>query len=422
MASGFSSSNYLKLNTPLSIAAGEDFEIFTKCVVPSTFENGRGYILSIGYDGSGYGAGIFVNSNGRVVFGCYALASNAHTGDNFVSAGQTLYLKAGRTNGQVYLSCSNDNENWTNFNASGPDMNNAWKDTGNNDTYIGKAAQYAYTCPFNSSIDLNETYIKKSVKLWFFRPATNYLIKDDKLVFADSGLYLAGPNTYTVVGSPTIVDNVASNFNASNVLEIRTNYPSSYNNFEQVVTFTTPSNYSALSLLERLLVPGSRGGMDVNYYNSNLYFHAYFRTTEDTTADKALTIYSPSLQPSTTYTGKFLYDGSKYTLELWQNGSKLGSAELACTYPLYTTTYYSIGGTQGSNDRYFHGSIDLNNTYIKVDGNLWFYGKNYASQNIAPVPSGYTYGNTTTSAIGYVDMRTQQFTAAPSGATIGRDE
>ncbi|MBQ8032567.1 MAG: hypothetical protein IJ266_01215, partial [Elusimicrobiaceae bacterium] len=106
-------------------------------------------------------------------------------------------------------------------------------------------------------------------------------------------------------------------------------------------------------------------------------------------------------------------------------------------------------GIGRSSQSTFTGSINLNETYIKINGKLWFYQpaptkyivkddklvwadpriyiedsgtKTYATQNIAPVPAGYTYGNTTTPSIGYVDMRTQQFTAAPSGATIERDE
>ena len=63
----------------------------------------------------------------------------------------------------------------------------------------------------------------------------------------------------------------------------------------------------------------------------------------------------------------------------------------------------------------------LNKSYIKMNDQLWFYGKNYASANIAPVPSGFSYGNITTNAIGFVDMRTQEFTAAPNGTVLKLD-
>ena len=102
----------------------------------------------------------------------------------------------------------------------------------------------------------------------------------------------------------------------------------------------------------------------------------------------------------------------------------------------------SIGSASGIPE------INLNETYIKIDGKLWFFHpatnylikdgkliwadqglyleesgtKTYATQNKVPVPGGFTYGNTTTTAVGWVDIPTQQFTAAPAGATLGKDE
>lgn len=182
---------------------------------------------------------------------------------------------------------------------------------------------------------------------------------------------------YTVVGSPTITDGVASGFSGSNVLSIGTAFPTGYSSFEQVVTFTTPNDLTQSFAIERLLMPGSRGGIDLIYNNSKLQLHAYFRTTEATGTDKAITVYTPALSANTTYTGKFLWDGTTYTLELWQNDTKLGSNTLNNSNPLSIPSgnLFSIGGTQGSNDRYFQGSIDLNNTYIKVNGVPWFTGK-----------------------------------------------
>lgn len=47
--------------------------------------------------------------------------------------------------------------------------------------------------------------------------------------------------------------------------------------------------------------------------------------------------------------------------------------------------------------------------------------KHYGDENIAVVPAGLAYNNTTTPSIGYVDMRTQVFTPAPEGATFKRE-
>jgi hypothetical protein len=85
------------------------------------------------------------------------------------------------------------------------------------------------------------------------------------------------------------------------------------------------------------------------------------------------------------------------------------------------TNSFSFGATQNDGYGVFNGSIDLKETYIKINGKIWF-GKEHATQDMAVVPSGYTYGNTTTTAIGYVDIPTQVFTEATAGTTLGRDE
>lgn len=203
---------------------------------------------------------------------------------------------------------------------------------------------------------------------------------------------------YTIQGTGlSIVNGIVSGFSSSNVLSIGTAFPTGYSNFEQVVTFTTPNDLSQSFLIERLLMPGSRGGIDLVYSNSNLLLHAYFRTTEAPGTDKAISVYTPALSANTTYTGKFLWTGTTYTLELWQNGSKIGSNKLDNSNPLYIfsdTPFFSIGGTQGSADRYFHGSIDLNNTYIKVNGITWFSGKQQASTTVNDVHLNRNVGYT----------------------------
>ena len=114
---------------------------------------------------------------------------------------------------------------------------------------------------------------------------------------------------------------------------------------------------------------------------------------------------------------------------------------------LQSSRVISLGRFLGQYARPFSGSIDLNFTYIKVNGKLWFFRPvtNYlvkdnklvwcdqdlylndsgtitlASQDTAPVPSGFTYGSTTTTDVGLVDIPSQVFTAKP-GATIGKGE
>lgn len=266
----------------------------------------------------------------------------------------------------------------------------------------------------NGSIDLNNTYIKVNGKLWFYRPCTNYLVKDDKLVFADSGLYLSGPNTYTKVGSPTIVDNVASGFSGSDylitsqscditklqdfIIKIKIDDQISWESGNRVLIDTNPQKFKITlykNTSEQIFVNIWANGTSTNLTQITPSDWFYLKTSVN---NGSIALY-------------YSTDNTNYT--------PLGNA---ITPEFSGDTVFCFGINRFNSSQFFPGSIDLNETYIKADGSLWFYGKNYASQNIAPVPSGYTFGNTTTSAIGWVNIQTQAFTAAPSGATLGKDE
>ena len=253
-------------------------------------------------------------------------------------------------------------------------------------------------------IDLNNTYIKVNGKLWFYQPApTKYIQKDDKLVWADQGLYLTGPVNYTVVGNPTIVDGVVTSAGGNNYLTFPQNFDLDNNEVDIIwkgkgsVIRVSSSDYTAA--IQVFLSSSNQYILYVNdvvtnvkfYYDASFPYNRLYKNKEGT----SYTFYNSA-------------DGKEWVSRSTQNFSPAISG---------STTNIRFCFTVGSGN-----SIDLKETYIKVNGDLWFYGKNYATQNIAPVPAGYTFGNTTTPSIGYVDMRTQQFTAAPSGATIGRDE
>lgn len=244
----------------------------------------------------------------------------------------------------------------------------------------------------------------------FNSQAVNYVVKDGKLVWADPRLTLSGPVGYTVVGSPTIVDGVASGFSSSDYVRIADAALDWNNNVEWVVKVETPATYASYNqivyMAPMFLYVTSTGRLSLMYTsNGNVkYLNAV-----------------SSLQTSTTYYIKIVKDTTSFSLYLSSDGITYDLQQTRTDFLPTTTSYVSYGIDGASAYTPWLGSIDLKETYIKVNGELWFYGKNYASQNIAPVPAGYTFGTTTTPSIGYVDMRTQQFTAAPSGSTIGRD-
>lgn len=284
------------------------------------------------------------------------------------------------------------------------------------------------TYPFTGSIDLNQTYIKVNGKLWFWQPQkSKYIVKDGKLVFADPGLYLTGPVNYEVVGSPAIVDGVASGFSADDYTKTSSSIDVNYNivnGFDLQTRIKIPSYSSGLAIHYFTGSGGISSGLSINSAGK-----VYWLIGRDDTSETNISIGGGTTTiPLDTYYYIRLKISNKiatlYTSidgALWNTESTLDMTEMVIK--IYYNRPFGFGhaGISTNNNYIFNGSIDLNNTYIKVNDQLWFYGKNYATQNIAPVPSGYTFGTTTTPSIGYVDMRTQVFTAAPAGATVGRD-
>lgn len=258
--------------------------------------------------------------------------------------------------------------------------------------------------------------------------SVNYIVKDDKLVFADSGLYLSGPNTYTVVGSPTIVDGVASGFSGSNYLKLPYFGSTIITDFEMNtecrLSATTASQQqqilfgsynSTYALDEYRVMIWDNGGA-----SGSVYVRLVDYTDPNNITLKYTTILTGIAWGSYVKINLSCVNSQATVIVKDENDTVLANMAIShpvVLLPMSSGENPSIGAYRSSYS--WKGSIDLKNTYIKVNGSLWFYGKNYASANIAPVPSGYTYGTTTTSAIGWVDMRTQAFTAAPEGATYG---
>lgn len=234
----------------------------------------------------------------------------------------------------------------------------------------------------------------------------NYLIRKvnntEKLVFADSDLYLSGPKNYTVVGSPTIVDGVMSNFSDSNLVKSTENFVSDSGEVEFVIAVedvgSTTKSFGTYRNFYRANLSMTSGGVPYWQYSDSGVFYAWGVTIPST----GLVYLRYKLSSTNLMTIGCSTDGVTYTEESTQLSER-------------PTLSYSEPFEFGGYDLDTVSKIHLNKSYVKLNGDLWLYGKVQASANIAPVPSGFTYGSTTTSAIGFVDMRTQAFYAAPEG-------
>lgn len=232
----------------------------------------------------------------------------------------------------------------------------------------------------------------------------NYLVKDTTLVWANPKIYLEGPGTYTVVGSPTITNGVMTGFNASNYLKFDSiTFAPGTGPFEFQLDYTTGA--SATDYGYSMCLPG----MNVNQPGGVGKFRVNFRTTSENF------YLETSRAANTNYVLKVTYDGNG-TYSLYSNGvlaASKSSTELNTTADAWD---YTIGIRENSAT----ASINLNNTYVKA-GNSVLIGKMHATQDIAPVYSGLTFGNITTTDTGVIDIPAQTF-VADNTATWGKDQ
>ena len=171
---------------------------------------------------------------------------------------------------------------------------------------------------------------------------------------------------YTVVGSPTIVDGVASGFSSSNYLDIQkfTGYNS---DFEFNVAFSTSDTTPTCGLLS-----GSSylyGGILIVDNKARFSARIQAETTQTFTVSSNV-----SLSTNTSYIANAKREGNVLTLKLYKNGVLEDTATGDLTDVILSSNIAAIRIGRNANGS-FNGSIDLNNTYIKVNGVPWFTGK-----------------------------------------------
>lgn len=227
-------------------------------------------------------------------------------------------------------------------------------------SYLGIPVQFGRTQAgnFRGSIDLNETYIKVNDITWFNGKQQASPVVNE--------VYLNRNVGYTVVGSPTIVDGVVSGLSNSDYLQVF-NFEQ-YKPFEFVLKIYTGTRQSDTCYLIR-----SNGLLLYWIWNYKLAF--FLRNTDNQQIEmNGVT----QLLANTNYWVKMQYDGQTMYLYLSTDGINY-SLENSTTINVITNSYITKIGEQKSSGAIFNGSIDLNETYIKINGVTWFNGKQTAT-------------------------------------------
>lgn len=175
------------------------------------------------------------------------------------------------------------------------------------------------------------------------------------------------PNV-TVVGSPTINNGVISGFSNNGNYLTMPNYPQNISSFEIVVKFNCSDLGS--SSTERCIL-----GQNANNYktpqievNSSRFWFGVSQNGSSWTG-----VQGGVPVANTDYWLKAIWTGTQISLSVSQDGENytlLGSVSCsACTW----TEVMRIGDDAANNDN-FIGSIDLNESYIKINGETWWTG------------------------------------------------
>lgn len=215
----------------------------------------------------------------------------------------------------------------------------------------------------------------------------DYQIENGKLLGGNEHLYLSGPVTYEKVGSPTIVDGVVSDLSADNYIQSDAVFPYTA---DMSLEIQIKYNVTSLGRIFRLGV-GSSTAFNIRTINGHIAFYTIdtaYISNLIAIDYKYLRVICQNLSQS-----NVTIQASNDSVS-WTTGT-ISAASVSQTAP--GATVHAVFG-RGS----VEGSIDLKETYIKINGNLWFYGKNYTTKYMTPVPAGLEYNNTTTPEIGWV--------------------
>ena len=226
--------------------------------------------------------------------------------------------------------------------------------------------------PFRGVYHLENCYISILVngeyKYWY-AVVKNYIKTRFKQIYhAGTKYYKWGDINATIVGSPTFNKYIVSGFNGNNYLKL----PQTFNpgNSSWEVTAKVKGNFVVL-------------GNEVSGWPSLLWFDGgYIRLYRGDRAQRVISLVSDTTYPldqwiwvrfsfdgNNKYTISHSYDGENFTVEK----STTSSVKMEALLDI-GAFYDQGGGGWGSSN----GSIDLKESYIKINGNYWWRGAKVA--------------------------------------------
>ena len=189
----------------------------------------------------------------------------------------------------------------------------------------------------------------------------------------------------TVVGSPTITDNVVSGISLGNFLTMPEVFNPGYDSWEIVIRAKTAATRSHR---DWLIGSGNTAGQDCGYIAMGLENNGkplLYLSSNGSSWDIASAVTGSTILDIDTYylfrlrfirvlpeLACYIYDISSDNGQSWTEEIKISN-----TYSIFVTTIpYAIGISYYSRspNQFWAGSIDFSQSYIKIDGKYWWKG------------------------------------------------
>lgn len=206
------------------------------------------------------------------------------------------------------------------------------------------------------------------------------LLKQEKLPYislSEYDLWMKGePLNVEVVGTPKIENGVASEFSSTSWLVLPELFNPEEKGWELHTSFTLASLGTEQRIFNSSSVAYEQLGINVNT-NNLLRIASYINNTATLLFEA---IGTTVLEANKTYYIKVTYNPEEgYELSLSYDGRAYASEiTSSVTSPIASGYNLTIGANFGANGVYesgaFEGSIDLSQSYIKINGEMWWQG------------------------------------------------
>lgn len=205
----------------------------------------------------------------------------------------------------------------------------------------------------------------------------------DTFVNYIADLYDTLPKTSNITkfGSLTDTDGVLSGFSSSNYAKFPTNFQPSTNAWEIKIKVTTGainSSWQHILVFQKALTNADRYATRLSITTNNKFgITLSYNGTAWDVAGESTGQGTHTVLANTTYYLKFQYTGSAYILSYSLDGENYTQdCYVTSSTPIYNSNTASLIGTwnNGSFVEQFLGSIDLNESYININGSRWWTG------------------------------------------------